>query len=243
MSISKGILLTLLSLCALYSHADGTASNSQLIEKIENLYPNMSVTNIRSTPLGNILEVEINGSQIIYSSQNGDYIFTGQLVDISKGTSNNLTEQRQQEIRGALLSDMNARTFITFPSQGESIGEIFVFTDTSCAYCQNFHKQIEAINERGITVHYIAFPRSGLNTPAAQLMEQVWCSPDPRAALTEAKLNGRVSQNIIPCQAPVAEQFKAGLKMGVHGTPYILTESGENLGGYLSTEDLVSHFK
>jgi len=223
--------------------AHGSDDHSQLVEKIQKINPNMSVTNVQSTPVSSILEVEVNNSQIIYASENGDYIFTGQLIDISQGSSNNLTELRQEELRSRLLADINPRDFITFLASGEIIGEIYVFTDTSCAYCQNFHKQIDAINEAGITVHYIAFPRSGMNTPAAQLMERVWCTQDRKAALTEAKQTGKISQSVLPCQAPVAEQFNIGLAMGVHGTPFILTRSGEKLGGYLSTQDLISHFR
>lgn len=232
----------LLLLAAFQTHAHGSDEHSQIAEKIKKINQNMTVTHVRETPIPNIMEVEVNGSQLIYSSENGDYIFTGQMVDISQGTNNNLTENRQQEIRSKLLSEMNPSTFITFSAKGDEIGEVFVFTDTSCAYCQNFHKQIEAINEGGISVHYIAFPRAGLNDPVASLMEKVWCASNPRAALTEAKLSGRVTQPAVPCQAPVAEHFQTGLKMGVHGTPYILTTDGRKLGGYLSSDDLISNF-
>lgn len=236
----SGSIMTLLLLIA--PQAYGNNDYSQVHEKIRKINPEMSITNVRETPIQNILELEINDSQLIYSSEDGNYIFTGQMIDISQGTNNNLTESRQQEIRSRLLSEMNSRTFITFPAKGHVIGEVFVFTDTSCGYCRNFHKQIEAINEGGVSVHYIAFPRSGLQDPVAALMEKVWCASDPRAALTEAKLSGRVTQAAIPCQAPVAEHFQTGMKMGVHGTPYILTKDGRKLGGYLSAADLISKF-
>ena len=39
----------------------------------------------------------------------------------------------------------------------------------------------------------------------------------------------------------VANQFKLGEKLGVNGTPAILTEAGDYIGGYLPPDKMAAH--
>ena len=43
--------------------------------------------------------------------------------------------------------------------------KVTVFTDTSCGYCRKLHSQMQGYNDLGITVQYLAFPRSGITGP------------------------------------------------------------------------------
>ena len=231
-------MLGLAVLLSSLAHAIDTSERLQ--ENLVKLNPDFSITRISATPVAGITEVELSGNQIIYASESGNHIFTGDLVDITDGRNDNLTEHRQQQIRRSTLATLDPATFITYPATADEASQVYVFTDVSCNYCQNFHKQIKAINDAGITVHYLAFPRAGLNNATARLMERAWCAEDRQATLTTLKASGSAPSPQEPCQAPIASHFQIGTAMGVHGTPYILTSEGHILGGFLSTTDLVS---
>ncbi len=41
------------------------------------------------------------------------------------------------------------------------------------------------------------------------------------------------------CQNPIKEQFELGMRIGVMGTPAIYASDGEELGGYLSAQEVL----
>ena len=106
-----------------------------------------------------------------------------------------------------------------------------VLTDIECGYCRKFHSEIAEYNKRGIEIEYLAFPRAGIGSADYKKMVAVWCADDRRKALTDAKDDRKVPQK--DCTSPVNMQYAAGLRMGLTGTPMILTPDGEMLGGYL----------
>ena len=67
-------------------------------------------------------------------------------------------------------------------------------------------------------------------------MVSVWCADDRKKALTDAK-NDRAVPNKT-CKTPVDMQYNAGLRMGLEGTPMLLTTDGQFLGGYLPPDVL-----
>src|SRR5690606_25091534 len=140
---------------------------------------------------------------IIYASENGNHVFTGDLIDITDARNINLTDLRKQQIRVKMLEKLDPTTFITYPATVDEQSQIYVFTDISCGYCKNFHKQIQAINTAGITVHYLAFPRSGPDSATARLMDRAWCSSEPEEALTTLKDSGSTPLPAEPCESPV----------------------------------------
>ena len=101
---------------------------------------------------------------------------------------------------------------------------IYVFTDASCPYCHKLHEHLAEINEKGIEVRYIAWPRGEQFMPT---MEAVWCNADRKAAFDQA-VQG-ISIPPAQCKNPVREQYQLGLNMGVNGTPAIYNVDGEYL--------------
>jgi thiol:disulfide interchange protein DsbC len=115
---------------------------------------------------------------------------------------------------------------------------ITVFTDVECGYCRKLHSEIAQLNDRGVQVRYLAYPRAGPGTDDWAKMEAVWCSTDRKKAITEAKAGKAVKA--AQCATPIAKQFKLGEQLGVRGTPAIFTDSGEYIGGYLAPDQMVS---
>ena len=97
-------------------------------------------------------------------------------------------------------------------------------------------------NEAGITVNYAAFPRSGIGTETFSKMVGAWCSNNPKESITKLKNGKKLKLSFCDSQ-PVAKHYAIGNKIGVTGTPAIVSSKGELLPGYHSAEDLLSKLK
>ena len=237
--LSRILKLSLFSLLLGVAISGNADFNRDLIEKnIKNIDAASSVTKVSESEIDQIYEIELNGSNIIYSSNDGSYVIVGKLLDISGQQVVDITEQRLQSIREGKLDSIDIDSTITFPSSINKIGEVYIFTDITCAYCVNFHRNIKKINDLGITVHYLAFPRSGQNSSVAETMDAIWCSSSRGAALTAAIIDNINPTPHTPCASPLSEHYRLALELGVNGTPAIFDPHGRRLGGYLSPEQL-----
>jgi thiol:disulfide interchange protein DsbC len=199
-------------------------------------FPDVRPDQIAPSPIPGLYEVRI-GSQLAYVSADGRYLLQGEIIDLT--TDKNLTEGRRNALRRDVLAGVSESEMIVF-APANPTSTVTVFTDVDCGYCRKLHKQIAAYNAKGIKVRYMYFPRSGPGTASWTTAEQVACSKDRQAALTRAKL-GEVLTNK-PCQPnPVARDYKMGREFGVQGTPAIILESGELIGGYLDPAELAQY--
>ncbi|GIS26795.1 MAG: hypothetical protein CM15mP127_11680 [Gammaproteobacteria bacterium] len=116
--------------------------------------------------------------------------------------------------------------------------KLVVFTDVDCGYCRKFHSEIGQYNGLGITVNYVAFPRSGIESESFNKIVGAWCSKDAKNILTEQK---KGSEPIIEqCEDhPVRKHFNLGQRIGITGTPAIVTSDGRLLPGYLPADELL----
>lgn len=244
MIFRKLLLPVYLSLLALSGHSGGL--EEKIAKKVESLNPDIPVAKVAPSPVNGILEVQLENNEFLYVTRDTQYIFSGPLFKTGdeEGSVADLTALRKKEARQETLQSIDLSQAVTFPGKGSSNQKVIVFTDATCPYCQKFHENIERINNEGITVHYLAYPRKGVNSQAAGMLDVVWCSPDSRQALTLAKqkeperIPEEVGKRVKQCASPVAEHYQLGQKLGVTGTPGIYTLDGRHLGGYVSPDQL-----
>ncbi|HEY2418048.1 MAG TPA: DsbC family protein [Steroidobacteraceae bacterium] len=197
--------------------------------------PGVKKEDIRPTPVAGVFEVR-RGADIVYMSGDGQYVFTGDLYNVS--SHNNLTEAHRRLLRQKLIESIPESEMVIF-SPPQPKYTVTVFTDVDCAYCRELHRQIADYNRLGVRVRYIFYPRTGPNTASWHKAEQVWCSADRKAALTRAKLGEPLDAKA--CGAtPVAQEYALGKAIGLEGTPGIVAANGAMVGGYLSPQALVA---
>lgn len=199
--------------------------------------PNVKAEQIAASPVPGLFEVRI-GSKIAYVSADGKYLVQGEIIDLA--SDQNLTEARREGVRRDVLSGVSEAGMVVFAPAKPPTATVTVFTDVDCGYCRKLHKQIADYNARGIKVRYMYFPRSGPGTASWTEAEQVACSADRQAALTRAKLGEKLTTK--PCKPnPVSEHYNIGRDFGIQGTPAIVLESGELIGGYMDPEELSTY--
>jgi thiol:disulfide interchange protein DsbC len=194
--------------------------------------PQVEIDQVGPAPLPGFQEV-IVGGQPVYVSNDGKYLMQGTLYDIQ--TRTNLGEASMAQVRRKLMQSMPVSDRIVFAPANPKY-TVTVFTDVECGYCRKLHSQIADYNRQGIAVQYVAFPRMGLGSEDFKKMVAVWCSADPKKALTDAKNDRAVPYR--NCKNPVTMQYNLGQRMGLTGTPMILASDGTQLGGYIPPAQL-----
>ena len=193
---------------------------------------------LRATAVPGIYELT-RGADIVYVTADGKYAFTGDLVELA--SNSNLTEQHRRELRVKAVAAFPEDDMLVFGPKDTKY-TVTVFTDVDCPYCRKLHSQIATYNRYGIRVRYLLYPRTGPNTEAWTKAEQVWCSPDRNAALTQAKLGQELKSKPCP-NNPVARSYALGQDFALEGTPAIIMPNGEMLPGYVPPEVLAQHLK
>lgn len=203
---------------------------------LQALVPGITIDDIGPAPIPGFRQV-VAGGAVVYVSDDGKYMFQGNLVDLAKRSD--LSEQAMAKVRKRILQSLPEDDRIVFAPKGQTRYTVIVLTDVECGYCRKFHSDIARYNDLGIRVEYLAFPRAGLGSDDYRKMVAVWCAPDRRKALTDAKNDRPVPLAPGCTRTPVDMQYRAGQRMGLEGTPMLLTPEGDFLGGYLPPEQLV----
>jgi thiol:disulfide interchange protein DsbC len=206
--------------------------DERALAAIRSLNAQVQIDRITAAPLPGFREV-IVGGQVIYVSDDGRYLLQGALFDVD--AKKDLSQTGLAEVRRELLATIPEKDRIVFaPPKPEYT--VTVFTDVECGYCRKLHQDIAEYNRRGIAIEYLAFPRMGLASEDFRKMESVWCAKDRRKALTDAKDGKRVPRKT--CTNPVTMQYDIGQRVGLTGTPMIITEEGVQMPGYMPPDAL-----
>ena len=199
----------------------------------------MSVQSIKESQIKNLFVVDIGDLQPIYASKDGEFFFYGELYAVNGNMLQNTTKDEINLKRKSILDEaFSEDDFISFKSENEK-HKVTIFTDVDCGYCRKFHNEIKDFNDLGITINYVAFPRSGLDSDSYKKIVTAWCSKDPKDILTKMKQG--IDVQLSMCQDhPVETHFLLGQKIGITGTPAIIKSNGELLPGYLPPEELLN---
>lgn len=201
-------------------------------EALRTLIPEQEPGSVRPAAVAGLWEVAY-GARVYYLSADGRYLLGGPLVDLESRA--NLTEAAARRERVRLLESVPEDDRVIF-APDRPRHRVTVFTDIDCGYCRKLHGKMAEYNALGIAIHYVAFPRAGLNSESAAKARAVWCAKDRQDALTRAKRGE--DPEPARCQDPVAEQFQLGAEMDITGTPALILEDGRLLSGYLEPEAL-----
>jgi thiol:disulfide interchange protein DsbC len=214
------------------SHAPPT--EAAIRAALKKLDPNLEPDHIGAAAVPGYQEV-IVGGDVVFVTNDGNYLAQG-LLD--------LRDRRDMAQYGSLpkrrlkaLDEIPASERIVFAPVGPRRHTVAVFTDIECGYCRKLHQEVGTYNKLGIAIEYIAFPRSGMGTPDAMKMASVWCSDDRRKALSDAKNDVAIPSRT--CDNPVAKHHEIGRRIGMQGTPMIITADGIALSGYMPPDELL----
>ncbi len=228
----KKLVVAALCLFTLPAVAADSKSVEQLKGELVKVFGAQPDT-VTEAPIKGLYEV-VYGSKLYYVSADGQYLLNGELFDLQSRT--NLTEQKRGASRLKVLEAVDDSSLIVYKAKGEEKHVITVFTDIDCGYCRKLHNGMAKMNELGITIRYMAFPRAGIGSSSYNKAVSVWCAKDRNKAMDVAKSGA--TPEVASCDAPVKEHYAMGQMIGVTGTPALVLEDGSLMPGYLPPEQL-----
>lgn len=227
--LSRSAFLSVLLLSSSYA---ALADQPAILSAIQAALPQYEIEHSEFHQASGLYVVNLKGGPTLHVTQNGQFFVAGDLYRIDGENLVNETEKAKL----AKIESLSESQMIIYKASNEQT-HITVFTDVDCSYCQLLHEEVPALNDAGVTVRYLAYPRAGVGSMVYNKMVSVWCSDDPQEWLTQVKLGVEIAQNT--CVNPVADQYKLGNEMGVRGTPSIVFDDGTFLPGYLPAPELI----
>lgn len=166
------------------------------------------------------------------------------------GTTMTVAESEQQ-VRDTLSRIQDEWTLI-YKAPNEKV-RLYVFTDTTCPYCQKLHKSMDQLLSAGISVHYFLYPRDMANMPEGTLsstalnLQNVWCSLDQKDAMDSAFLGYKIPKadcSTLPetlhrWPSPVANHYMTGDMFNVTGTPAWFASNGKHDIGFSTAQTMI----
>ncbi len=210
-------------------HAEHRDPRAAIVKAV----PGATVGDVHPTPIPGLFEV-MRGTDVAYVSADGRYAIAGDLYDLRANVD--LTRRERRQTRLELLAKIPESQMLIFGAKSAP-HTVTVFTDMDCSYCRKFHSQIAEYNRLGIRVRYVFFPRAGPNTRSWVEAEQVWCSPNRKAAFDGAK-PGQLLHVKVCTHTPIPQEYELAQQLGLVGTPSIILGNGDLLSGYVSPADL-----
>ena len=226
-----------LSPAATAETTDALETGRKLAEKLQQLRPGIPIEAVVAIDIPGMYAIELSGGTTLYGTADGQHFFSGDLFAVQDDLVN-LSEQRRDKKRQQLMAQQSLEDMIVFPAVGEPRGYIQVFTDVDCGYCRKLHNEMAQINELGIEVRYLAYPRAGVDSDTHDKMVSAWCAKDRQSAITQLKAGASVPTKT--CQNAISDHYGLGQQLGISGTPAIVLADGRLLPGYLPAERLAA---
>jgi len=213
----------------------GDTPDERARQALVGLNPGIQIDHIGPAALPGFREV-IVGGQVVLISDDGKYLVQGSVVDLASQKELTQSSPALSKYRQDLLKSIKTSDRIVFAPPNPKY-TISVFTDIECGYCRKLHSEIAEYNRQGIAIEYMAFPRMGLGSKDHRDMISVWCSPNRKQALTDAK-GGKPVREVACRSTPVDMEYHVGQRLGISGTPAIFAPDGTQLGGYLPPDKM-----
>lgn len=236
MNVVKKSVMALL-VTGLFSSAVLADEKKVIQAQLQKIIPNAPQADIQPSVIKGLYEVSV-GPLVIYMSADGKYAFNGSLINLD--TRENLTDIAKSKARTEAMAKIPESSMIVYPAKGEQKHFVTVFTDIDCPYCHKLHKEIPELNEAGISVRYLAYPRAGMNSPAYFKAVSAWCAKDPAKAMDDAMAGKSLEKT--QCENPVAKHMQQAQYFGVNGTPNIVLDNGRLIPGYVPAKELIQIF-
>ena len=213
--------------------SDDTSAMTALKEQLTKTF-RRAPDSLTKSPLPGVFQV-LYGTEVVYVSADGKYFIAGDLINME--TRENVSKLAQRKIRSNIMAK-KAKKPIVFKAKNEK-HVVKVFTDIDCPYCAKLHREVPKLNDKGITVEYLMFPRAGIDSKSYDKAVSVWCAGDSAAQQTTmTKAKERKPFDEKKCENPIKAQYELGQEVGVTGTPALVTSSGRLIPGYVPADRL-----
>ncbi|MDT0584321.1 thioredoxin fold domain-containing protein [Brumicola blandensis] len=210
--------------------------HADLIERFERKLK-FKIISVADSSVPGLLQINTD-TGIFYASENGEYFLSARIYKVG----DQIVDETGEALKKYRLAGVQQfkDSMIEFKADKEKY-VVSVFTDATCGFCRKLHNEMDVLNDLGITVQYLAFPRAGINSSVYSNTVSIWCAEDPQEAMNKAKAGRRIAS--ASCANEVTAQYNFGKAIGVNGTPNIILPDGSIINGYQPAKDLIETLK
>lgn len=209
-------------------------------------YPNTVFHSVRSTPIKGVFEVQM-GQNLAYVGEDARFfIFGGHVFDMREQrdmTADRLTQlginttttandvgrtpSNRQQINETRVQTDNLPSDLAFTrSRGTGSRKVYIFADPLCGYCKQLDEELSKLND--LTIYTFVLPILGAESE--NLAKQIACVSDKPTAWANA-LRDRTLPTSTNCSYSSARIREVAEKLGIRGTPVIISEDGRQIAG------------
>jgi thiol:disulfide interchange protein DsbC len=212
------------------AYADATTDKIKAALKAR-LGDDIQILNVLKTPIPGIYEVD-TADQIVYSDASGDYVLTGDLMDMKNHV--NLTDARSTELNRIDFAKLPLDDAVKMV-KGNGERKIAVFSDPTCPYCHKLEEELKSVDN--VTVYTFLFPI--LSPDSTVKSKSIWCSSDRAKAWTSWMVDRRAPSAAGTCDTTVlSHNLELGRALHVTGTPTVFLADGRRLPGAVTADRL-----
>lgn len=219
----------LLIACSLgNAFAQDAAIRKNLAERLPQLG---KIDEINKTPITGVYEIRFNGTDILYTDAQGDYLLQGNLIDTKQ--RRNLTEERVDKLSAIRFDTLPVKDAFTIV-RGNGKRKLAVFEDPNCGYCKRFEQSLLKVDN--VTVYLYLYPVLGPGS--VDKSKAIWCAKDKPKAWHDWMIN-----NVAPAPAKcdstaVDRNIALGKKHKITGTPTLVFTDGSRVPGAIDADQV-----
>lgn len=208
------------------------ADEAEMRQTLLSKYPATQIKSVEKSPIPGIYQV-VMGKNIAYVSEDGRYFMFGTLFDMQ--TQTDLTANKRElpnKIDVASIPLENAIKTI----KGKGTRKLIVFTDPDCPYCKLLAKTLDSMDD--LTVYNILYPIDGLHSDAIRKSENIFCSANSGKVLEDWLVRATPIKTVKTCKNPISDNVALASKLGLNGTPMVISFDGRMMPGAGSKEKI-----
>ncbi|GAB6071498.1 DsbC family protein [Thiomicrorhabdus hydrogeniphila] len=223
---------TLLTLALSLATTSAFATNWELTKSLQEKFPNTKITSADYVvEIPGLVELIIDKNKIIYTNKEGSHFVIGHVFDARNNAD--VTQLRIDSLSTYSYSDLPFKDAVKVV-KGDGSREFAVFSDPTCPYCKKLEKELVKLDNYTMYVFPSAFHASGRT-----MMGRILCEKDPGKAWVDWMAKGIEPNSKGQCHTDkIQRALSLANKIGVSGTPALLSKTGKIAPGYVPAPQL-----
>jgi thiol:disulfide interchange protein DsbC len=189
------------------------------------------IDEITKSPMPGLYEVRINGFEIYYTDEQGNYLLQGNLIDVK--ARKNLTEERVEKLSEVAFDKLPVKDAFKIV-RGNGKRRLAVFEDPNCGYCKQFERDLTKVDN--VTIHLFLYPVLGPDSVAKS--RNIWCAKDRAKAWNDWMLRGVAPESAECDTSALTRNREFGQKYNITGTPTLIFGNGTRAPGAIPADQV-----
>ena len=227
----------MVGMCLVASSASW-AQEATIRKNLEERLPQIQkIDEINKSQVNGMYEVRVNGTEILYTDSEANYLFQGSLIDLRQ--RRNLTDERIEKLTAISFTDLPLKDAVV-EVRGNGKRKVAVFADPNCGFCKRFERDLEKVGD--LTVYTFLYPILGADSN--EKSKNIWCAKDKAKAWQGWMLKNQTPPALSAAAAAncdnsaVLRNVELGRKLKITGTPTLVFADGVRVPGAINTAQI-----